>query len=328
VKMRIIGPFMDKWYDRNGRYEVNVIEMSADGVPGALQELGWKAYHSYNILRTYWELARAPSEWGAWLMGIDEIWVPNKFVGDAFRFIFDGRITIVPPCVDIKSEINYEREAYDMDLGIFYFLFSFEYFSFPARKNPFGVLRAFRAAFPDQDERVGLVIKSTGGGGHPEVRAALLEAARQDRRIKIIDRTLSRDEILSLIGQSDCYVSLHRAEGFGLGMAEAMAFGIPVIGTNYSGNTEFLSDTTGFTVSYTLRAVRPGEYLFAEDQVWAEPDETAAAQVMRKVFDDPRERQSRAAAGKAFVEARYSRKTAGKIAERRLKEILAMRLRK
>jgi glycosyltransferase involved in cell wall biosynthesis len=215
-----------------------------------------------------------------------------------------------------------------MDPGVFYFIFSFDYLSCPARKNPLGVLRAFQAAFPDKGERVGLVIKSTNAGAYqyPEVTTVLLEAAHQDRRIKIIDRILSRDEVLSLIRQSDCYVSLHRAEGFGLGMAEAMAFGMPVIGTNYSGNTDFLSESTGFPVPYTLRPVQPGEFPFGDGQFWAEPDEATAAAIMRSIFDNPQEGQVRGEAGKAFIETRYSRKNIGEIARRRFQQILSMRL--
>ena len=245
--------------------------------------------------------------------GTDELWVANDFVSDAFRSLFDGPITIVPPCVEVQIQHHYERDAFDMDPGIFYFIFSFDYLSCPARKNPLGVLRAFQAAFPDKDERVGLVIKSTNARAqhYPEVTTVLIEAAHEDRRIKIIDRILSRDEVLSLVRQSDCYVSLHRAEGFGLGMAEAMAFGMPVIGTNYSGNTDFLSESTGFPVPYTLRPVQPGEFPFEDGQFWAEPDEATAAVIMRRIFDDPQERQIRGAAGKAFIETRYSRKNVG-----------------
>ena len=80
----------------------------------------------------------------------------EDFVSDAFRSLFDGPITIVPPCVEVQIQHHYERDAFDMDPGIFYFIFSFDYLSCPARKNPLGVLRAFQAAFPDKDERVGL----------------------------------------------------------------------------------------------------------------------------------------------------------------------------
>jgi len=212
-----------------------------------------------------------------------------------------------------------------MDQDMFYFMFSFDYFSHPTRKNPLGVVRAFQRAFPNPAERVGLVIKSTSAiHQHREIKSVILEAARHDHRIKVIDRTFSRDEMLSLIRQSDCYVSLHRSEGFGLGMAEAMAFGKPVIGTNYSGSTEFLSDCTGFPVPFTMRPIQPGEYIFSDGQSWGEPDAAAAAEVMQRVFHDQQERQRLAALGKIFVEAHYGRENVGRIAARRLQEILGL----
>jgi glycosyltransferase involved in cell wall biosynthesis len=323
---RLIGPFMEDRYDRKGRYKVNVIEVTSWQVSAAFREMGiTKTCNSYNILRTAWELSKAPIRWKAAINDIDEIWAPTEFVKEAFKVIFKGPIIVVPPCVEVKIQISSKRSYFELDKHKFYFLFSFDSFSFPARKNPLGVVRAFQAAFTT-DENVGLIIKAVNA--NEKSGAPVLEAVRRDARIKVINTAFSRDEMLSLIHEADCYVSLHRSEGFGLGMAEAMALGKPVIGTNYSGNTDFLSDMTGFAVPYKLRLVEPGEYeAGAEGQSWAEPDETAAAEAIRRVFDDPRERQMRAAAGKAFVESRYSRRNVGKIAEQRLQEILALRRR-
>jgi len=324
VETRFIGRFAADRYDFDRRYQVNVIEMSADQLPAMFREIGlWKTAHSYNILRTYWELPAAPSEWTAMLDGIHEIWAPNQFVAKAFRGIFRGSINIIPPCVETATEETFERPHFAMDPDIFYFVFSFDYFSHPARKNPLSVVRAFQRAFPHRSEKVGLVIKSSGHADqYPDTSSAILLAAEDDRRIRTIDARFSRDEMLSLLRQSDCFVSLHRSEGFGLGMAEAMAFGKPVIGTDYSGNTEFLTERTGFPVSFSLRAVQPGEYIFADGQSWAEPDETAAAEAMRQVFYDPQERHRRATAGKALIEARYGRANVGRMAAHRLREIL------
>ena len=108
--------------------------------------------------------------------------------------------------------------------------------------------------FAKGDENVGLIIKSTGAPAHyPEIKQRMQAAMEVDPRIKIFDRTMTRREVLGLIQSCDCYVSLHRAEGFGLGMVEAMNFGKAVIGTDFSGSTDFLSEQTGFPVSYELR---------------------------------------------------------------------------
>jgi glycosyltransferase involved in cell wall biosynthesis len=243
-------------------------------------------------------------------------------VAESFRTIFDRPITIVPPCIELPAPEPHGHRLFSLDEGRFHFLFSFDYFSFPQRKNPLGVLRAFHAAFPDLTERVGLIVKCTGSVKHfPQIKEALRAAARHDERIVIIDESLPREEMLTLIATADCYVSLHRSEGFGLGMAEAMALAKPVIGTDYSGNTDFLTQETGYPVTYTLRKVAPDEYVHTEGQVWAEPDEAACAAAMRRVFNNREEAVARAKAGQSLVASRYGPLNVGRIVERRLNEI-------
>ncbi|HEY4044381.1 MAG TPA: hypothetical protein VGM32_21405, partial [Rhodopila sp.] len=193
VESRLIGRFADQHYDLKRRYQVNVIEMSVDQLPMMFREVGrWKTAHSYNILRTYWELPEAPAEWGGMLKDIHEIWVPNEFVGNGFRGIFDGPISVVPPCLVIDTRTEFGRRHFGLDPDRFYFMFSFDYFSYPARKNPLGVVRAFQTAFPSRTEASGLIIKSTGASDqHPRIRSAILQAAENDPRIKVVDRMFS-----------------------------------------------------------------------------------------------------------------------------------------
>lgn len=324
VESRSIGPFRPESYDLDGRYRINVIEMAVDQLPLAQSTLGkGRTRSSYNILRTYWELPEAPEQWRGFLDEIDEIWAPNTFVADAFRKIFPRQITIIPPCVETQVATTLDRTVLGMRDGTFYFLFTFDYFSFPARKNPLAVLRAFQAAFPRGDERVGLVIKSTGSQSQfSDVRAVIASAARGDRRIVVLETIMTQAEIMSLIAGCDCYISLHRSEGFGLGMVEAMLQGRPVIGTDFSGSADFLSSERGYPVSFTLRPVRCGEYIHAEGQVWAEPDLHSAVAAMRAVLAEPRIAAAKAAAGQAFAKDRYSRDRIGKMVASRANSLL------
>ena len=325
VEDRFVGPFMPDRYDRHGRYRVNVFEAAADQLLPFYRHFGARLEGGYTIFRTYWELSGTPQEWATVLKDVHEIWAPTTFVADTFRTIYDGPITIVPTCVDVKIGKRYDRAYFGLDPARFTFLFSFDYFSWPARKNPLGVLRAFAEAFPG-DENVALVIKTTGvPGQNPQTRALVAEAAARDPRIRVIDGTLTRDEVLSLIQQADCYVSLHRSEGFGLGMAEAMAMGKAVVGTDYSGSRDFLSEATGFPVPYTLRPLLDGEYAFTRDQVWAEPDESAAAAILRRVYEDPETRRSRAEAGRAAIATRFAPGPVGRLAAARLRQVLGSR---
>ena len=241
---------MQHRYDKTHPYSINVIEVAADQVPEVFRALP----PSYSQIPTIsfaliGSFPRRPEEWREYLAGIHEIWAPNKFVATAFAKIFNGPIIVMPPAIDTGGN-HPGRAHFGLDEERFYFMFSFDYHSSPFRKNPLGVLKAFECAFPRGDENVGLIIKSTGDAHYPDIKITIDEAMARDRRVLMIDRNMPREEMLGLIQASDAYLSLHRAEGFGLGMAEAMTFGRIVIGTDYSGCTDFLTDKTGFPVPY------------------------------------------------------------------------------
>ena len=181
---------------------------------------------------------------------------------------------------------------------------------------------AFGYAFPDPEMKVGILIKSAGPRElDPTVSQQLKNLSKIDKRITTLDRSVGRDEMLSLIHDCDCYVSLHRSEGFGLGMAEALALGKPVIATDYSGNRDFLTEETGFPVPFSLRKLMPGEYPMGEGQSWSEPDLEIAIQYMRTVFANREERERRSSRGKKLIEDSYSGQIAAKTIMDRLGEI-------
>jgi len=331
VETRLIGPFMPEKYDKSHRYDLNVIAVAADQVPAVFNSLDFRLYAgNYNVLHTYWELPRAPAAWVPMLRGVDEIWTPNEFVRNAFRNVFPGAISIVPPCVVIDETAVYPgRRELGLDDRRFYYLFSFDYYSYPERKNPLGVLKAFQDAFPKGDENVGLIIKSTGAPAHyPEIKQRMQAAMEVDPRIKMIDRTMARREVLGLIKSCDCYVSLHRAEGFGIGMVEAMNFGKAVIGTDFSGSTDFLSEQTGFSVPYELRPIQPNEYVWTEGQSWAEPNHQKAIELIKLVFENPQLGTKKGNYARTFVRQRYGKDAVGAVIEARFAEIANMRRRK
>lgn len=323
IETRLIGPFMPDNYDTKHIYDINIIEVTTDQVSNVFKSIDKQIYaDSYNILRTYWELPTAPISWGPMLVDIDELWVPNVFVKNAFLSIFSKPIIVIPPAIDVKIGPYPDREFYQLEADRFYFLFSFDFFSFPQRKNPLAVIAAFRQAFSLKEEKVGLIIKTIGAIDHyPEIRLSIMNEMKVDSRILQIDRTLDRVEMLGLIKAADCYISLHRSEGFGLGMAEAMSLGRPVIGTNFSGNVDFLNEETGFPVPYRLRSLDHGEYIFIDRQLWAEPDIEEASKIMRMVYQQTNLRESKAKAGQSFILEKYNPKKIGNMIKMRLSEI-------
>ena len=310
-------------YDVDNIHAINIVSMATNQTRNARRIIGHRHFdRSYNILVAPWELPHVPESWREDLNAFDELWALSEFVAEAFRPIFTKPIVIVPPSIDLAENIMPDRHKFGMTVDGFYFLFSFDFSSRPHRKNPIAVLRAFELAFGRKPDNVGLILKLSGSQNRfPDEMSEIETAARHDRRIAILRGVWKRTDMLTLLASADCYVSLHRSEGFGLGMAEAMAFGKPVIGTAFSGNTDFLTVDTGYPVPYTLCPVHEGEYPHHEDNVWAEPDVQAAAEFMRTVAAKSDEARGRALSGQVFIREHCGPKAVGALISARLHEI-------
>jgi glycosyltransferase involved in cell wall biosynthesis len=270
----------------------------------------------------FWELEKLPVPWSDAIRKVDEIWVATEFVAEAIRRETTKPVIKIPTPIGFELKQSYNRSYFDLPDGIFLFLFSFDFNSFAERKNPYGLIRAFRRAFPLERKDVGLVVKSINGAKKAGAIEALLDSANNDPRIMLRDGFLSRDEVYGLQSVADAYVSLHRAEGLGLGLAECMYQGKPVIGTGYSGNLEFMNEANSALVRYSLTPIKKGEYLYDDPGFfWAEPDEDHAAHLMRKMVDAPDYRRALAEHGQRDIRSRFNNKTTAALMRTRLAEI-------
>ncbi len=299
------------------------VNLLCDGIVGAeiaLAVLGPEALAGRTtILRPFWELAKVPDRFGPLLRRFQEIWAPSEFVRAAFAASVDVPVLRVPVPVALGPAARVERASFGLPEGTTLFLFAFDPSSFFVRKNPLGLIEAFKRAFPGGGgAKVGLVIKTLRAGPHAHALNKIQAAIAGDRRIHLIERTMSRAETNGLLAACDAYVSLHRSEGFGFGLAEAMALGKPVVGTAYSGNVDFLTPDTGYPVPFTLVPVRAGEYPDHQGQVWAEPDLGAAADHMVAIVELPAEARRRALAGQSFIETHHSPAAVGRAMRDRL----------
>lgn len=241
----------------------------------------------YVIACWFWELERIPEQWLWALDKVDEIMVASAFIEQAFSGVTDKPILRVPiPLMEV-ADSGLSREQFGLPSDGFIFLNTFDFNSWLARKNPLAVIKAFRHAFPAHRKDVFLLIKSSNGHRYPEGLHRLLTAAAVDRRIFVRDGIIDRRHMRALHRCSDAYVSLHRAEGFGLGMAEAMALGKPVVATAWSGNLEFMTPENSCLVDYRLVPVGRDEYLHGENLQWAQADVDHAAGLMKRVADEP-----------------------------------------
>ena len=165
-----------------------------------------------------------------------------------------------------------------------------------------------------------LVLKVKDGGGSAADWVAPIREANPE--IVTIERPLTGFETRSLINSSDCFVSLHRSEGFGRGLAEAMSLGKLVLGTGWSGNLDFMTADNSLLVNYVLRSLEKDEYPYADGQFWAEPDVDHAATLLEEVLKSGNLGHDVARKGKADVEISCSFRAVGVRTLRRIKQIL------
>ncbi|HVF06237.1 MAG TPA: methyltransferase domain-containing protein [Frankiaceae bacterium] len=287
------------------RFAVTVTCVNADETPRLVERLGDQLLDGrWRIGMWAWEVDRMRPEHAAAAGLLDEIWVGSEHTAAAVRAAVGSKpVHVFPLAIEVPAPPPLSRA----DLGLpegFLALFCFDFASVAGRKNPDAMIEAFRRAFPgDADAR--LVVKTVGGDAHLDALERLRLAVADDPRIEVVDGYRTRGEHLAMVASCDVYVSLHRSEGFGLTMAEAMALGRPVVATAYSGNLEFMDSSTAWLVPYELVPVGPGNAPYPEDAVWAEPDVAAAAAALREIRTDPVAAGTRAAAAAEAIARRH-----------------------
>jgi glycosyltransferase involved in cell wall biosynthesis len=298
-------------------HAINLLCVNADQVPPLAADLGHGFFQGrYTIGLWWWEVDRFPDRWLDAFEHVDEIWAGTAHVADALSPIAPVPVVKVTLPVALPDFERLPRARLGLPEG-FLCLFAFDHLSVFERKNPLGLIEAFKRAFAP-GEGAALAIKCINHERRPEAHAQLLEAAASHPDVHVIDRHVPRAEKDAMIAACDCYASLHRAEGFGISMAEAMLLGKPVVATGYSGNLDFMTPETAFLVDHELVEVGDGNDPYPADARWAEPDLDHAASQLRAVFDDRDEAAARAARGMAEVRATHSAEAAGKTLARRL----------
>lgn len=279
---------------------------------------------TYRVAYWYWELEDVPKHWMPVFPLVDELWCASRFIENAFRACFPGPIHLVPPGVELPAFQPLHRSHFGVPDTVFLFAFVFSMTSTIERKNPLAVIAAFQLAFP-ADDQVALFIKLTFGSHNSAGLEQLARAARGDPRIRIVDEVWDQGTTVAFMNTIDAYVSLHRSEGLGLTMAEAMLLGKPVIATRYSGNLDFMSDDNSLLVDFHYTDIDKDIPNYTFGAKWAEPSIEQAAEFMRKLYNDPvlaRELGSRA---RADLRRRYSLQASAAKIQSRLAEIAGAR---
>jgi hypothetical protein len=226
-----------------------------------------------------WELPQWPVALDFVTLLADEIWAISSFARGAYELRAPVPVVHMPSAVIAQAAPD--RNAYGLPDDAFVFICFFDGNSSFARKNPSAAIAAFRAAFPLDDFSVRLIVKAMRAGASSQAWSDLQASACDDSRIAFVDEEWSRDETLGLLASCDALVSLHRAEGFGRPIAEAVLLRRPVVATKWSGNLDFRDAGLQFHVEAELRPVPAGAYPWGDGQLWAEPDLAAAAEALR-----------------------------------------------
>lgn len=285
----------------------------------------------YQIGYWFWELEALPKSYSPQVNQVDEIWVATRHIAKAMRGLTDRPITVVPTPVQFREpDPAFDRAHFGLPQGRLLFFFNFSAHSSHARKNPWTIFRAFAKAFRGvpEDKRPVVVIKFQGARGFPELFRELQNELNEIKGI-LLAESLTREEMDGLLNCCDCYISTHRAEGYGLGMIEAMSLGKPVIATDYAGNVDFLDEENGYPVRYEMRKIVADDHTFGAQfnglyppgYLWAEPSVEHCAERMREVFDDPAGAKKKGEIARTRLQGYCSKEAVATIAAKRLAEI-------
>ncbi len=266
----------------------------------------------YNIAYWAWELPEFPDEWVEACKYYDEIWCPSRFVAEAISKKVNLPTVVMPHSI-LTPELEERdwRSHFNLPKDLVLFLFAFDFNSYLERKNPHGVIEAFKQAFPGGGP-AGLILKYHSHEGHPEDYARFRAALEGVAHVYEISESVSRAEITGLQAACDVFISLHCSEGFGLNLAECMAMGKPVIATDWSGSTDFIHEGNGRPIWYERTPLTETHGPYKAGQSWAEPDLEDAANAIRELTHDPDLRARLGERAKATIEEEFSPEAVGK----------------
>jgi glycosyltransferase involved in cell wall biosynthesis len=306
---------------QEGAHGFEIVAVNADELPDFVERLGEDYFEGPRIGIWGWETNSIPARWQRAFALVDEIWVYSRFMAENIGAVAPVPVIALPPPVERPGD-----PVEPLRLGVpegFLFLFVFDYLSTVQRKNPVGLIEAFRLAFAP-GEGPQLLIKTINAPLRPLAEEEVLWAAHGRPDIHVLDRSLSGTELFGLMAACDCYASLHRAEGFGLTMAEAMAIGKPVIATGYSGNIDFMNSENSYLIDHTLGRVGPDCEIYPPEGEWANPSIEHAAELMRRVYSEPNEATARGARARADVSRLLSPAATGQNMRERLAHLAGL----
>lgn len=306
------------------RFATTLLCVNADQTSGLTRALGGRFDDTYRVGMWYWEVEDFPASQHDAFTHVDEVWTATDFIRDALAPHAGVPVVTVPPPLPQRTARALPPAplpGVDPDRPVL--LFAFDFLSNAERKNPWAVVEAFRRAFRPGEGPL-LVLKSINAARDvPSAeRLRLLVADRTD--ILLVEQYLDADERDALMARCTAYVSLHRSEGLGLTIAEAMAWGRPVVATDYSGNRMFMTAENSVPIPWTPARVPEDCPPYPAGTRWAEPDVDAAAAALRRVVEEPEWAAALGARAAEDIRSRHSPEAAAVGVRERLAAIAAL----
>lgn len=302
---------------------IQILNINADQLGLVRRRLKRKTKSAqYLINMPFWELSKFPQQWIANYQGIDEVWAASRFIQTTFQSALRIPVLWMPIAVTLTNFKSRDRSYFGLPSNTFLFHFNFDFSSFATRKNPIAAIKAYRLAFrKSSGVATALVIKTRGYDPEGKNLAKLQAQTADESDIIVLNQEMTYPDTFALMNCCDCYISLHRSEGFGFTPAEAMLLNKPVIATDYSGTKDFINQDTGFPVDYRLVPVQQDDYPCWGNQVWAEPDISHAAWLMTKMVGDETQTRAIAKRGKVKILRDYSPQAIGAKYRQRLAQL-------
>lgn len=269
------------------RFAIDMVYVNADQTPRTLDYLRQIGHRSQiKIAFWHWEQPELPLVYLNAFDGLAEVWVPSAFVQDAVAKISPVPVYKVPHVIEFSTSPGVSKASFGLPADRFAVLVMYDFHSYQYRKNPEAAIAAFRLAAANRKDAL-LVVKTINADRYPEKYALLKQSVADLDNILFMDRFLTRQEVYDLESVCDCMISLHRAEGFGLGPAEMMYLGKPVIATGWSANMEFMTPMNSFPVNYSLKTLEQSVGVYEAGQHWAEADIEHAASALTRLLEQP-----------------------------------------
>lgn len=308
--------------NRQPRYDITILVINPDNIANAKLWLPKALFAGRYVIGYWvWELPEIPDDWSPVFRLVDEVWAASRFVEKALKAKSPVPISRIPHVVTLPDTRILPRPHFSLPQDQFLFLTMCDASSVTERKNPRAAVRAFQKAFARNDSRVGLVLKIREQNPFRRDLSALRQDIAGWPNIYLLGQAMSRQEVDSLLAGSDCLVSLHRSEGFGLAPAEAMSLGKPAIMTRWSGNTDYMTPDNSVGIDYRLIKLQRDYGPYKAGQVWADPNINQAAAWMKRLAEDRNLAKAIGIRGQETIQQELSPGVVGSLIRKRLLQI-------